>query len=104
MQSILRRVLPIGAVLVAIAFAIDVKTDYDHKADFSRYRTYSWLQAKASDSLWEDRITSAVDSQLAAKGWTKVASGGDASAAALGTPRSETARPTFNNGKPARRR
>src|SRR5882757_4727033 len=100
MQSILRRVLPIGAVLVALAFAIDVKTDYDHKADFSRYRTYSWLQAKASDSLWEDRITTAVDSQLAAKGWTKVASGGDATVAAIGTTKSEPTFTTFYDGMP----
>jgi hypothetical protein len=36
MQSILRRVLPVAAGFVAIAFAMEVKTDYDKKADFSR--------------------------------------------------------------------
>jgi hypothetical protein len=100
MQSILRRVLPVAAGLVAIAFAAEVKTDYDHKADFSRYRTYSWLSAKASNPLWEDRMMGAVDSQLAAKGWTKVASGGDASVAAVGTTKNEPTFTTFYNGMP----
>jgi len=100
MQSILRRVLPIAAAMAVIAFAIDVNTDYDHKADFGKYHTYSWLNAKASNPLWEDRITGAVDSQLAAKGWTKVASGGDASVAAVGTTTNEPTFTTFYNGMP----
>jgi hypothetical protein len=40
-------------------------------------------------SLWTDRITSAVDSQLQAKGWQKVLSGGDASVAAFGLTHNE---------------
>jgi uncharacterized protein DUF4136 len=49
-----------------------VKTDYDHSVNFSSYKTYSWLKVQSGDSLWDDRIKQDVDSQLAAKGWTKV--------------------------------
>jgi hypothetical protein len=77
-----------------------VRTDYDHKADFEKYRTYSWLQAKASDSLWENRIMEAVDSQLAARGWTKAVSGGDASVAGVGTTRNEPTFTPFYDGMP----
>ncbi len=49
-------------------FANEVLTDYDHSADFQQYKTYSWMRVKAGDPLWVDRITRAVDAQLAAKG------------------------------------
>lgn len=60
------------------------RTDYDHKADFSHYHTYSWIGVRAGNSLWQGRITNAVDNALASKGWTKVASGGDAAVSAIG--------------------
>src|SRR5205085_2685363 len=75
-------------------------TDYDHKADFSRYRTYSWGKIDASNPLWADRIMAAVDSQLAAKGWTRVPSGGDAVAAAFGASKEHPTMETFYNGYP----
>jgi hypothetical protein len=65
-------------------FAADVSTDYDHHADFGRYHTYSWLGVKAGNSLWQDRIQHAVDSALAAKGWQRVPSGGEAVVSAFG--------------------
>jgi hypothetical protein len=61
-----------------------VGTDYDHKADFGKYHTYSWIGVSAGNSLWQDRITQAVDSALSAKGWSKVQSGGDAAVSAMG--------------------
>jgi Domain of unknown function (DUF4136) len=100
MQTILKRVLPVAAICAFLAFAVDIKSDYDHKADFSKYHTYSWLGAKASNSLWEDRIREAVESALAAKGWTKVESGGDASVAAVGTTTNQPTYTTFYNGFP----
>jgi hypothetical protein len=73
-----------------------VKTDYDHQADFSHYRTYSWVSnAKASNDLWSERITQDVDQQLAAKGWSKVESGGDATVAAFGRTHNEQTINTF---------
>jgi hypothetical protein len=75
-----------------------VKTDYDHAANFSQYKTYSWIGAKATDDLWADRITQDVDAQLAAKGWTKVESGGDATVSAFGRVRNEQTLETFYDG------
>ena len=56
----------------AASLNAQVKTDYDHSANFSSYKTYSWLKVQSGDPLWDDRIKQDVDSQLAAKGWTRV--------------------------------
>jgi len=80
----MNRMIRSAAVLVVTAAAIcaSVRTDYDRNANFSRYRTYSWIEVEAQNSLWDDRIRAAVDQQLAARGWKKVPAGGDASVAA----------------------
>src|ERR1035437_8916022 len=65
------------------SFAAQVTTDYDHSANFSEYKTYSWIKVQAGDSLWADRIQQDVDVQLAARGRTKVAANGNASISAL---------------------
>src|SRR5580704_19553639 len=79
-------------------FAVSVKTDYDHSTNFSQYKTYSWLKVQAGDSLWADRIQQDVDSQLAAKGWTKVAANGNASVSALELTQNQTSLETFYDG------
>src|SRR5580698_274575 len=81
-----RRILSlIGiALLCATAsFAQQVKTDYDRSADFSQYKTYSWERVQSQNPLWVDRIKAAVNSALAAKGWTQVESGGNVSIVAM---------------------
>ncbi|MCU1233860.1 MAG: hypothetical protein JWP63_1827 [Candidatus Solibacter sp.] len=93
------RIVTTAGMFALLAFA-SVTTDYDHKADFEKYHTYSWIKAKASDPLWEDRIMEAVDKQLTAKGWQKVPSGGDASVVAIGTTRTEPTFTTFYDGMP----
>ena len=35
---------------VGLAFD-DVQTDYDKKADFSHYKTYSWMKVQTSNPL-----------------------------------------------------
>jgi hypothetical protein len=67
------------AMIAASASPAEVKTDYDRGADFSRYKTYSWRNVHAENPLCVDRIKVAVNSALAAKGWTEVESGGDVS-------------------------
>jgi hypothetical protein len=99
MKNRLAYLLPAAAVFACIAWA-NLVTDYDHHANFSRYHTYSWLGVKAGDSLWQDRIAAAVDGQLAAKGWTKVASGGDASVSAFGRTTERDTMETFYDGFP----
>jgi hypothetical protein len=54
-------------VLLGSAFGQHIQTDFDHQANFSRYKTYSWQEVKASNSLWDDRIKNVVNAQLAAK-------------------------------------
>jgi uncharacterized protein DUF4136 len=75
-----------------------VKTDYDHNADFSHYKTYSWITAKGTNDLWSERIMQDVDQQLAAKGWSKVESGGDATVSAFGRTHNEQTLDTFYTG------
>ena len=90
------------AVLVASSCLVyaAVHTDYDHKANFSRYHTYSWIGVNAGDSLWHNRITGAVDMALAARGWTKVESGGDAAVSAFGRVEEHDTLETFYTGYP----
>ncbi len=101
MQARLSRfLLPTLVGAVCFAFAPDVSTDYNHKVDFGRYHTYSWIGVRAGNSLWQDRIMGAVDSQLAAKGWTRVASGGDAAVSAFGRTSERDTLQTFYNDFP----
>lgn len=64
-------------VMLGAAFAQHVQTDFDHHANFSQCKTYSWQEINPANSPWDARINNAVDALLVAKGWTKVKSGGD---------------------------
>jgi hypothetical protein len=99
-MRISRFLLPLAAAAACVVAFAAVQTDYDHHADFGRYHTYSWIGVRAGNSLWQDRITSAVDSQLAAKGWTRVNSGGDASVSAFGRVNERDTMQTFYDGYP----
>jgi hypothetical protein len=98
MKSTLIRSLIFVPAFVSIVFAARIATDYDHSVNFAQYKTYSWIKAKAGDSLWEDRIMREVDSQLAAKGFTKVDSGGDMAVSAFGSTQDQPRLETFYNG------
>lgn len=100
MKFLVSRLLLPAAIAVAIAFAADISTDYDHHADFSKYHTYSWIGANAGNQLWQERIMQAVDSALSAKGWTKTGSGGDAAVSAFGRTREQDTLQTFYDGFP----
>jgi Domain of unknown function (DUF4136) len=78
--------------------AEQVKTDYDRGANFSQYKTYSWSSVRTKDPLLVDRIKSAVDSALTAKGLTKVDSGGDVSINAMAITRNHQTLNTFYDG------
>lgn len=59
---------------IAACSSVDVRTDYDHGLDFSRYSTYFWKSLpETPNPLMKDRIVAAVDRQLRSKGWRKVA-------------------------------
>jgi hypothetical protein len=75
-----RKMLAVPLFVVALAtalFADHVAVDYDHAANFSKVKTYSWSKVHTANSIWNDRVKDAVDKELAAKGWTQVPSGGD---------------------------
>ena len=84
--------------LATVSFAQHVKTDYDHSANFGQYKTYSWEKIQTKDPLLVDRIKSAVNIALAAKGWTEVPSGGDVEAFAIETTQDQQTLNTFYNG------
>ena len=84
--------------MLGAAFAQHVQTDFDHHANFSQYKTYSWQEIKDRNPLWDSRIKDAVDAQLAAKGWTQVASGGDMAIVAIKTTQTQRTLQTFYDG------
>lgn len=71
------------AVLLAsagTAAAQQVTYDFDRSADFSKYKTYRWVEiegAERPNQLTDGHIKAAIDSELAAKGLSK-SSGEDA--------------------------
>jgi hypothetical protein len=73
-QALLMVIVIMGSSLVA--FAGNVRTDYDHTVNFSQYNTYSWGKVQTSNPFFVTRIQQAVDKQLQAKGWTLMPTGG----------------------------
>lgn len=88
----------IAMLLSAISYAQDVHTDWDKKANFERYHSYSWGKIHTSNPLWQSRIQDAVDKDLQAKGWQKVPSGGDVTLMAVGSARNQQEYQTFYDG------
>lgn len=82
----------------AVSLNAQVKTDYDHSANFQSYKTYSWLKVQTGDSLWDSRLQQDVDAQLAEKGWSKVDSGGDVAVSAFRRTKNEETLQTFYDG------
>ena len=73
----------------AVAQAADVKTDYDHQADFTQYHTYSWGTVKTSNPLYASRVKAEINKDLQAKGWQLMPSGGAATLVATGNVKNE---------------
>ena len=68
----------LALLLVPLAHAQKVTVDYDKKADFTQYKTYSWIKlGEGFHPNIQAEITAAVDQQLQAKGLKHVESGGD---------------------------
>jgi len=64
------------AILLATctAFAQDVRYNFDKNTDFSKFKTYKWVQMKDAvkvDALLDKQIREAFDNELATKGLTK---------------------------------
>jgi hypothetical protein len=62
-------------LMASRALGQDVRYNFDDKADFSRFRTYTWVilkNAKPVDDITDKQIKAAVDTALTQKGLTKV--------------------------------
>ena len=80
-----------GAALVlalvgcSLTYAQDVRTNYMPGTDFSKYRTYAWVDEVQGvpavggrpDQILDAQVKQAIDAQMAAKGISKVADGGN---------------------------
>jgi hypothetical protein len=61
--------------LAAIASAQDVRYNFDKEADFSKFKTYKWVEMPGGvklDDLLARQLTSAFEAGLTAKGLSKV--------------------------------
>jgi uncharacterized protein DUF4136 len=72
-MKLIRWVVPAFLLLAGVATAQDVRMNYDKSADFSKYKTYKWVEMKTSDKdqMIDNQIKSAIDAELATKGLTK---------------------------------
>lgn len=60
-------------VVCSVAWAQDVKVDWDRAANFSGFHTYAWTTGTpAKNPLMGQRIVDGIDQRLAAKGLQKV--------------------------------
>ena len=62
------------AATTGLALAQDVRNNFDAQADFSKFKTYKWVENKASekpDDLTARQIVETLDAELAKKGLTK---------------------------------
>src|ERR1700694_3750011 len=88
----------IALLFATASFAQQVKTDYDRSADFGQYKTYSWEKVQTRDPLMVDRIETAVNADLASKGWKYVKWSGDVSIIAIEITQNQQTLNTFYDG------
>lgn len=67
----------LAVILIAIgsAYAQDVRYNFDKDADFSKFKTYTWVEIKDAvklDNILDKNIKSSIDAELAKKGLQKV--------------------------------
>jgi hypothetical protein len=76
--------LVLALVACSVTYAQDVRTNYMPGTDFSKYHTYVWVDEVQGvprvggqpDQILDTQVKQAIDSQMAAKGLTKVTDGG----------------------------
>ena len=78
--------LVLALVACSVTFAQDVRTNYMPGTDFSKYHTYAWVNDVQGvpavgghpDQILDAQVKEAIDSQMVAKGFTKVVDGSKA--------------------------
>ena len=72
--TIVLAALAVFAVSAGAALAQDVNVNYVPGTDFSKYKTYKWIEiqgAEKPDQIVDTQIKQSIDKLLAAKGFTK---------------------------------
>lgn len=70
----MKRIFFVSLVIFAGCSSIQTSYDFDNTIDFSKYKTYAWTEDAMKlpvQELDRQRIISAVDAEMAAKGFTK---------------------------------
>jgi hypothetical protein len=74
-RNTLLATIALSVLALGTARAQDVRYNFDKQTDFSKFKTYKWVEikdaAKVNDLMDKD-IKSAIDTELATKGLTKV--------------------------------
>ncbi|TWI04961.1 uncharacterized protein DUF4136 [Luteimonas cucumeris] len=91
--------LMLPLLLSACASTPTTTTDVSPSADFSNYRSYSWLaKPDVNNPLAQQRIVDGINAQLRAKGWTESADGDVAVAAHVATSQKQTLDTFYSGG------
>jgi hypothetical protein len=84
-----RRIISIFVLILfgtSVAFAHKVRVDYDRSVNFSKYKTFMWVEKPQTENpFMDERIVRAVNAQLAAKGLEPVNTDADLSVSATST-------------------
>ncbi|MDM0074700.1 DUF4136 domain-containing protein [Variovorax sp. J2P1-59] len=91
--------LGFAVLLSACASTPTVNIDFDPAANFSRFRTYSWMARPdgAGSPLMQQRIVDGIDSRLQAKGWKLVPNGDVHVAAHVSTSERQSFNTTYTS-------
>jgi len=71
------RIALAALALISVATAQDVRYNFDQAADFTKYKSYKWIEIPGGvklDDLTARQLVSALDAELAKKGLTKTES------------------------------
>lgn len=76
MRRVFTTIALTALTLLALGAAVaqDVRYNFDKKTDFSKFKTYKWVEIKDAskfNSMVDQQIKQAIDAQLATKGLTK---------------------------------
>lgn len=88
----------LSTIFAAGAAAQQVSTDYDHKADFQRYHTFSIYKLQASSPFVEQRLRDALVHDLTTRGLQMVPQGGDLAITAIGSRKDQQEYNSFYQG------
>ncbi|MGA9734204.1 MAG: DUF4136 domain-containing protein [Candidatus Acidiferrales bacterium] len=82
------------------AMAQKITTDFDPRANFSQYKTFTWIRPPKveMDPFMEQRLVEAINAALTAKGWQPATEGADVGIVAHVATRERHTLETFYNG------